>query len=161
MDYDSEIQDRENAIVDLNGEISSLQKSIKQYQNMNENINKAIKKLEFAKRNIKNARDELNNNYTGKAADKKIEHLQNEQSKIENYIRELRDSILLASRNKITSLNGQIGYMQQQISGLTQQMQEIRAAQAAAEAAAAQAAAEAAAQAAAQEAAQQAASQQH
>ena len=115
----AEIQEKINR---LNREISNLESSKKLYQNMNTKINDAISKLTSAKDYANKSYTSLEKYYQSNTSSKKVSELENEYTNISNVINNLKSEILVASSNKISSINSSINSKTIQIKNLKKQL---------------------------------------
>lgn len=118
----AEIQEKINR---LNREIRNLETSRSSYQNMNTKINDAITKLTSAKDYANKSYTELEKYYQSNTASKKVTELESEYTNINNIIKDLKSEILVASNNKISSINSSISSKQSQIRRLREQLNNM------------------------------------
>lgn len=118
----AEIQEKINR---LNREIRNLETSRKSYQNMNTKINDAITKLTSAKDYAKKSYTSLEKYYQSNTSSKKVTELESEYTNINNIIKDLNSEILVASTNKISSINSSINSKQNQIRRLREQLNSM------------------------------------
>lgn len=118
----AEIQKKINR---LNTEISNLEVSRNLYQNMNTKINDAITQLTSAKDYANKSYSELEKYYQSNTSSKKVTELESEYTNINNIIKELKSEILVASNNKISSINSSISSKQSQIKELRKQLNSM------------------------------------
>ena len=108
----------------LNSQIRGLGNSRTKYQNMNNQINQAITELSTAYNYIVNARNQLPQNYSSEAANKKVEELRVAADDINALISKLRDQILAESNRRITSIGNQIQGKQDEVLRKNRELQE-------------------------------------
>lgn len=108
----------------LNSQIRGLGNSRTNYQNMNNQINQAITELSTAYNYIVNARNQLPQNYSSEAANKKVEELRVAADDINALISKLRDQILAESNRRITSIGNQIQGKQDEVLRKNRELQE-------------------------------------
>ena len=108
----------------LNSQIRGLGNSRTNYQNMNNQINQAITELSTAYNYIVNARNQLSQNYSSEAANKKVEELRVVADDINALISKLRDQILAESNRRITSIGNQIQGKQDEVLRKNRELQE-------------------------------------
>ncbi len=108
----------------LNSQIRGLGNSRTNYQNMNNQINQAITELSTAYNYIVNARNQLSQNYSSEAANKKVEELRVAADDINALISKLRDQILAESNRRITSIGNQIQGKQDEVLRKNRELQE-------------------------------------
>lgn len=118
----AEIQEKINR---LNREIRNLETSRSSYQNMNTKINDAISKLTSAKDYANKSYTALEKYYQSNTSSKKVTELESEYTNINNIIKDLKSEILVASNNKISSINSSISSKQSQIRRLREQMNSM------------------------------------
>lgn len=118
----AEIQEKINR---LNREIRNLERSRSSYKNMNTKINDAITKLTTAKDYANKSYTALEKYYQSNTSSKKVTELENEYTNINNIIKDLKSEILVASNNKISSINSSISSKQSQIRRLREQLNSL------------------------------------
>ena len=91
---------------------------------MNNQINQAITELSTAYNYIVNARNQLSQNYSSEAANKKVEELRVAADDINALISKLRDQILAESNRRITSIGNQIQGKQDEVLRKNRELQE-------------------------------------
>lgn len=119
----AEIQERINR---LNREIRNLETSKKAYQNMNTKIKDAISKLTTAKGYANKSYTSLEKYYQSNTSSEKVSEIENEYKNINNIIKELESVILVASNNKINTINSNIANKQKQIMSLRRSLNSIK-----------------------------------
>lgn len=115
----AEIQEKINKI---NREIRNLRTSKSSYQDMNTKINEAIIKLTNAKEYVNKSYTSLEKYYQSNVSSKNVTKLKSESTNINNIIKNLKSEILVASNNKINSINSSIKDKKSQIRRLTEQL---------------------------------------
>ena len=106
----------------VSNEKRALESSRVVYQNMNAKINDAINKLTKARDYLSKSYTQLEKYYQSNAANKKVTELENEYTNINRIIQELKSEILVASNNKINSINSSINHKQNELSRLHQDL---------------------------------------
>lgn len=114
----------QNSINTLNSQVRNLGNQRTQYQNMNNQINQTISELSAAYNAIVDAKNGLAENYSSQSADKKVDVLEEDANKINALIKKLRDEILVASNNKINSVNSSIEQAQRDIAKKNMELKE-------------------------------------
>lgn len=114
----------QNSINTLNSQVRNLGNQRTQYQNMNNQINQTISELSAAYNAIVDAKNRLIENYSSQSADKKVDALEEDANKINALIKKLRDEILVASNNKINSVNSSIEQAQRDIAKKNMELKE-------------------------------------
>ena len=114
----------QNSINTLNSQVRNLGIQRTQYQNMNNQINQTISELSAAYNAIVDAKNRLIENYSSQSADKKVDALEEDANKINALIKKLRDEILVASNNKINSVNSSIEQAQRDIAKKNMELKE-------------------------------------
>ena len=115
----AEIQEKINKI---NREIRNLRTSKSSYQDMNTKIHEAITKLTNAKEYVNKSYTSLEKYYQSNVSSKNVTKLKSESTNINNIIKNLKSEILVASNNKINSINSSIKDKKSQIRRLTEQL---------------------------------------
>ena len=115
----AEIQEKINKI---NREIRNLRTSKSSYQDMNTKIHEAITKLTNAKEYVNKSYTSLEKYYQSNVSSKNFTKLKSESTNINNIIKNLKSEILVASNNKINSINSSIKDKKSQIRRLTEQL---------------------------------------
>lgn len=110
----------------LNSQIRGLGNSRTNYQNMNNQINQAITELSTSYNYIVNAKNQLSQNYSSEAANKKVEELRVAADDINSLISKLRDQILAESNRRISAIGNQIQGKQNEVLRKNRELQEER-----------------------------------
>jgi len=106
-------------------EMNNLEMSKNAYQLMNAKITEAISALTNAKNYVDSSCTTLKKYYQSNTATKKVSEFEREYMNIDHIIKELQSEILVASNNKINSINSSISNIEAEIISLEQELNSI------------------------------------
>lgn len=103
-----EEKDYSNKIEKLNSEISELEKSKQQYENVNKQINEALPQLTKMKQEETELFETIKKNYSSQALNSEIKKYEGQLGGVDKAIVELRDKALVESNKELSKINSQL-----------------------------------------------------
>ncbi len=103
-----EEKDYSNKIEKLNSEISKLEESKQQYENVNRKINEALPQLAKMKQEETELFETIKQNYSSQALNSEIKKYEGQLGGVDKAIVELRDKALVESNKELSKINSEL-----------------------------------------------------